>query len=437
MSSIYIVGGSDHIKLKKYLESRGSLDVRGSINTLLDSKDEISASIINVDKLIYLYFDDSINIRAEMNTLRLLLQNDGFFRTKEVVFFIRETDVTKEGIRFIKTIENQLKEDASFETNFILNIRKEALSYDNIYTELLGLSEFGSDYKNSEFIVYRAERGNQDKRIYIGSDCTDMSVEPFDLTQLNLYNKSKDALALTEQGVLVHEDRMPSVKRTNPNIDLYELEDNTCKTKLFFVCGDRVCGKSNIACAISSSLFSLGEKVLLVDLTGRNNMQEPFVFTAKELARVGVAELSGYGLIKEPTQISYYDSDNRLDIFTHAYYIYSNLSKTGITSAVIEIDIDNYRQLLKYFPHGKINTIFVSNRFKRNIKQIQDIEKEYNMKSVCILTGAVRIFEKESYADNELVRNMLNSKAAVVNEPLQLIETPELINSLAGVLNEA
>ena len=159
MIRIMLVAGDQTSKLAEYFKQRGSFDVTYSFSSISRYITNIQHQMIKVDKLVYVYQDDSINIRADMDALGKLLGST-FFSIDKIDFFVKETEETLKGIANFKFVMEECHYD-----NYELYKFKSAVVYASIYDSLLGVSH-SANIQNSFQKVYRVERNSDTKEIF-------------------------------------------------------------------------------------------------------------------------------------------------------------------------------------------------------------------------------------------------------------------------------
>lgn len=432
MSSIYIVGGEDHSKLKSYLETRGSLSIIGSVDSLSKSKAEIQSSIIKADKMIYLYTDESLNIREEMNILRGLLTGDGFFRVDEIIFFIVSSDITKKGTSYIKNINEQISEDVGNCPTFTIKSFQNTFSYEEIYSEILGLGDFGSQYENSEVTVYRVARGSDVKHVYEGADNRDMSVEPFDLSAIQIYNSTKNLIAMTESATNITESPQGIKKYDNPIVGSYSLSTVFGSLKCILVCGNRYSGKSTTASALAASLQTCGNKVLAVDLTGQNDIEKCLDFNNIDFESIGFSDFIGQGIYNDISSVNVYHI-NSVDITMETLaYISYNIFTTGFDALIVEANLNIIDLIYRMLEDILATIIYLTPRMVDTVSDIQTLEQKININSICLITSSINSNGFKQTLSNEEITERLVSRIALAESPLLVESNSILADSIYG-----
>lgn len=434
MSSIYLVGGEKHGKLRSYMETRGSLSVVGSVDYLARSKSEIQSSIIKADKMIYMYINESVNIREEMNVLRNLLTGDGFFTVKEIVFFILDTPTTQKGVDYIKSLEAQLKQDNIHNLPvFDLKISSSVPSYEDIYSEILGLGDFGSSYSNNRVTVYRVERGSDVKRVSEMADNTNMSVIPYDLGNIKIYNDMKKTTALTEYFNPIVETPKDRDKYDNPRVGTYNVDPYRTSTKTILVTGEKYSGKTTCACAIGASIAGAGHKVLLLDLTGTSDTELCLDKNRCEYDTINLVSYIGSALFGDGKNLCILNglkSSVGLDVFL---YVMSNARKTGYNVIIVECDIDVLNEsILTMIKDSLARVIYVTSRFEESISKIQDCERILNADGICLITSSINLAGYKKTLEDKEIKERIRSIAAVASRPLDVSSNSGLYEALFG-----
>ena len=73
MISLMLVAGDQSKKLANHLTNNGAFKAEYVLPTLQDNQEFLKSSIIKIDKLLYVFRPDQMNIRAEMAILKDLV----------------------------------------------------------------------------------------------------------------------------------------------------------------------------------------------------------------------------------------------------------------------------------------------------------------------------------------------------------------------------
>lgn len=263
MINIMLVAGDKTDKLSKFLQQKGTFDIEYSYRSLTEEVVTIKDNIVNVDKLVYLLDNQILNIRTEMQLLKELLVNEGFFTAREIIFIVTENVDADKAIKYFKTV--MIESDFQ---NYSINKTKSKVSFADIFDFIIGVTH-SENYKNTFKEVYRVERHSDSDVAYVAQDDADMLIEPFSYERLKSYEAAKENSKRTESGIL-HKDVDPGINlTTNLNVDLGDLQivDSVKYVETIIVTGERKTGVSTWAAALAISAIAAGKTVTLMDFT--------------------------------------------------------------------------------------------------------------------------------------------------------------------------
>lgn len=269
MINIMLVAGEKTTKLAAFLRQRGTFQIDFTFRSLSEDLNKVRDSIINVDKLVYVLDKPEVNIRMEMQVLKELLNNDGFFVVQEILFIITESEEAKSALRYF----NAVMDSCNFEQFKIINSSNK-LAFADIFDYIVGVTN-SDNYDNTFRDVYRVERYSDSSVAYIGTEDSDLIVEPFDYERVSLYEAAKNVSKKAESGV-IHHDVMPEhniVQFDAPNLGSLDMIVHKSSTQTIIVTGERKTGISTWSIALATSAFSSGKSVLLFDFTDNNDIE--------------------------------------------------------------------------------------------------------------------------------------------------------------------
>lgn len=262
MINLMIVAGDRTEQLKRFMEEKGTFSVPFSYESFGLNMSKIKDSIITADQLLYLYAEEMIDIRIDMQLLKDLLLRNGFFTVKEIVFVVTDCKTKEKAIKYFSAV----MESANF-TNFSIKQVGEKPSFNEIYESIIGVSnaqKFNNTYSN----IYRVERGVESKIAYEDGDYIDMSVEPFSYDKVVSYENAKLQAERTESGVLYQDAADSDVEKfVEPNLGRLQINTIIHDTKSFLISGLQKSGISVWTVALATSIKTTGNPVTIIDFT--------------------------------------------------------------------------------------------------------------------------------------------------------------------------
>ena len=371
MINIMLVAGRSTESLRKYFSQRGTLEVTHSYDNLFSYKNELERNYIKVNKLVYVYQDNNMNIVRDMSLLRKLINmyksGEGSFTVEEIVFFYVDNG-DSEGINMFKSIMR----DTGY-SSFKVHSSTDALSFEEIYNHLFGLTR-GSNVKTKKEKVYRKTRDSKIKRVYEPENGSEDDIlEPWTTDNLDEYEKAKKFANQSETGRNYYDtenSKEINEKFNSPVLATYNIEDILKKKNIFIVSGESKSGVSvNTAMLVTSVLLS-DRTVTLINLTEENDTREyvknlNFGFSSYSLKMFMSVDKLEHNNQLNIININYSISDIRLEALKH---IIENSNK--INSDVIFIECP--KDILEK------STGCVGFNLNRIFYSVETLEKEIN-----------------------------------------------------------
>lgn len=275
MISLMIVAGVNSKPLATFLEQRGTFTADFVYNDLHSNAESLYNQIIKVDKLVYVYRldaktgDADTNVRADMQTLRSLLQSSGFFQPQEILFLCGAGNQYAQAKRYFTTV----MEECGVKNSAVRTIDKSA-SFASVYDNLIGVT-LTKDFKNTYRSLYRKERGSTSVVGYNASDDRDLIIEPFGYDNLkNWDDQKKLAASIEQQTPIADPDDTNIDKWHNPDFAGIKSSDILTNGNLTIVTGPKRSGKSVWAAALASSALNVNKKVAVYDFTDAQDLAE-------------------------------------------------------------------------------------------------------------------------------------------------------------------
>lgn len=267
MINLMIVAGDRTEQLKRFMEEKGTFSVPFAYESFGLNMSKIKDSIITADQLLYLYAEEMIDIRIDMQLLKDLLIRNGFFTVKEIVFVVTDCKTKDKAIKYFSTV----MESAKF-TNFSIKQVGEKPSFNEIYESVIGVSnaqKFNNTYSN----VYRVERGVESKVAYEDGDYIDMRVEPFSYDKVTNYEAAKLQAERTESGVVYQDTGKTDIEKfIDPELGQIHIERVLHDTKSFLISGLQKSGVSVWTTALATSIRNTGNPVTIIDFTDNRDI---------------------------------------------------------------------------------------------------------------------------------------------------------------------
>lgn len=406
MINVLLIAGDKTEKLTKFLEQRGAFEITNSYRSIAEDISTIRDSIINVDKMIYLLDSDTVNIRTEMQLLKELLLDEGFFTVREIVFIATESVDADKAIRYFKVV----MQDSNF-SNYSVHKAKNKLSFADIFDLIIGISR-AENYKNTYKSVYRVERNSESDVAYMAEDNSGMTVEPFNYERVQAYEAAKKNSLRAESGIL-HKDETSGVNIvTAADVDLGDLQliDSVNNTEIFLVSGDRKTGVSTWSAALAASAKSAGKTVTLIDFTDNCDIEEIIKSGNVNYTYVRMLDLlrkhdSDSNSITLVSTFNNAEREVRTEFLQHLFANKSSLTSVCIIAAPVHL-FDELRTIL-VDDISKI--LYCINPIFRDIVAMQPTIAQYSNLSnfYLVLNNRVQLIDEAMYLNKEGIEGLL------------------------------
>lgn len=268
MISIMLVAGSGSEQLAAFFKQKGTFDVEFVYDELHSNADDLLRQIIKVDKLVYIYRineetgGSDVNIRVEMQTLKTLIQNSGFFQPKEFIFMCGDGAQYAQAKRYFDSVMS----DCGITSKEQRSIDK-AASFSSIYDNLLGTT-LTRDFKNTYRPLYKKERGSIALKNLQPESDGNLRIEPFAYDSLRNWEDSKKLAARIEDNVKINDNDVYTMdKLTNPNFVSIHSDDIIPSSKTILMTGTKRSGKTVWGLNMFTSAVNAGKKVCCYDFS--------------------------------------------------------------------------------------------------------------------------------------------------------------------------
>lgn len=295
MISLMVVAGDSTDRLADFLAQRGTFSVDEAYNNLVDNITILQNKIVNVDKLLYLYSVDEItkesdiNIKGDMQVLRNLLINEGFFKPSEIIFISGGGETAQQAVQYFMTVMNDCKFNA-----YSIKTIEDRMSFSSIYNAIMGVSAT-QDFKNTYRRLMRVERNSEAELEYEPQDDTDLIVEPFRYDNVEDYAIKQKTSVKIDSGI-VHTDSAETHLETfsNPDFGNIQFENRIKDIRCIVVSGKSKSGKSMWAAQLALSAHSLGRTTCVLDFTDNADIDVLLKSASVPYKRLRMIELLRY-----------------------------------------------------------------------------------------------------------------------------------------------
>lgn len=412
MINLMIVAGDRTEQLSKFMEERGTFSVNYSYESLSLNLSNIKDSIIMADQLLYLYQEEIIDIRVDMQLLKDLLINNGFFTVKEIVFIVPECKSAKKAINYFNTVMK-----SSGFSNYSIKQVNEKPSFNDIYDSLIGVSK-AQQFKNSYNNIYRVERGVDSKIAYEEQDDFDLTVEPFSYDKLKAYDMAKLTAQRAESGV-VHQDELVQEleKFKEPVLGQIEINSVLTETESFLVTGLEKSGISTWSVALAESTKKTGKPITIIDFTDNRDIIP--LLEQQGLAYSEVNMLSMIKLYRPKTGVLnvctiHNDREDSVKMeFLQNIYSGNKIDKGFIFIAANLHSSDFIADILC---NDLTRTFFCITPLSSDILRVQNYLAEYTEKheTILVLNNRLKLLENMQLVGAEEVKKLLPFSIPVV-----------------------
>lgn len=268
MIKLLVVAGGSTNKLASFLAKRGTFEIEHSFETLSDNVVSIQNQIIKTDKMLYLYqtsvsgYDDGINIKADMQALRAMILEEGFFNPGEVIFVTGKSEECAQAVKYFSVVMGECNK-----SNYSIKLLDGKISFSAVYDAIMGVSvtrDFNNSYRN----VYRVERNATADLAYAAQDDSELIIEPFKYYNLSDYEARKSSAQKTDSGHVYTDAQDTQLQKFhNPDIGQLPYDNVLTTSRVVLLTGKSKSGKSIWASTLAKSASEAGNSVSLLDFT--------------------------------------------------------------------------------------------------------------------------------------------------------------------------
>lgn len=424
MIKLMIVAGEQTNELAKHLGSSGVFKVDFAYKNLYEYEEEIRNSIITVDKFLYVYQSTQMKSRLDMSILQNLITNDGFFKTKEIVFIQKESEDAIEASKYFQAVMSECKLEAKetgkrFNIVYSVNTVKGKLSFQEINSYLLGTTQI-EDFHNTKSKFYRYEKGNPANKAYVPEKAGSYIIEPFQHESVYKYDKAKANALKIESGQKFESlDDKDIASYDNPIIGTLQNSGVLLKTHITLFMGDAKSGKSVWASALASSAIDADKCTLVLNFAKNRDI----VFLL-ELSGSNFKEVSMFNLLSESElkqgviNVCTPSSDKEFEVIKD--FLFSFLEKLDYSN-LDEVFIVAEKEIIQYLcstHKNKITNVFYFiTPLKSNLEAARTklIEIFYSFPLTIFLNKEVQLFGNIAYYNYKEVKSFLNFKTRIVD----------------------
>lgn len=268
MLRIIVIAGEQSENLATYLASSGS-KVIGHYSTLMDGKGDIENSIFHIDKMVYVYHPNTMDIRQDMSCL-LRLVTGNFFSVREIVFIMKKDQSVQRATEYfneaITECNRLLHQDRKQEIAAQQKIIDGELTFANISAATYGITN-SNNFSNTTRTVMRYEKDSDATTAYVKHNTREHVVEPFSYDAIKSYEKEKANLSITDTGRIITDPEEDDILQAMSNIP-FNVNNKvvTIKKKtLFILTGERGLGKDTWACVLAASTAQAKKPIIILD----------------------------------------------------------------------------------------------------------------------------------------------------------------------------
>lgn len=397
MIDLMLVAGDKTNDLKEYINRRDAMCVKHFIPNLAGHKTALMNTVINVDKLIYVYQDTNINIRQDMDLLNSLLTETHFFNVGEIIFFIKVTEETEKGLDYFRITMSQ----ANFE-NYKIEKSKKTLTYIQIYDAILGVSQ-AANVRNKYNKVYLVERNSDINEIYEESN-VGFIYEPFNHDNLKAYEEAKKLTRRSDSGTITTDSGQDSnitELYDSPVLGKVNIKGIFERKNFFLVSGLPKSGTTSYVNTLAVSAVQDKKNVMLINLTDNIDCIdyldkykiEHSVYEAKDLLySKDIEAFKPLNILN----LSPLDLDIRLDVMR---YLIMHLNKVEADIFIVESSLDGINSLLQFLK-PKLNKLYLCcNPLKKELRRLESYMEIFKNTAPTVL----QLFNTINWTDTHIL----------------------------------
>lgn len=412
MSKILIIAGDNSKNLRDFMVERGTFEVPFYYESLSKSANEIKDSIIKVDKMLYLYQPNTMSIRYDMSVLKNLLAKSSFFNPGEITYMVNGT--ADENIKAIEYF-TAVMEDVGY-TNYQIRRSEKTMTYEDIYNQLLGVSE-SLKFKNKRKNIYRVEKSNESKEVFLPDLDLDLMIEPFNYDSLKDFEKAKENASRTESGIEHTDSMQPMKKFSRPSFNEINFNSILHGSKTICISGLAKSGITTWTCALATSAIDLGKSVLVIDYTDNQD-----IFNTMTLNRIKCRQLNMVDLLQkcelEKDVISVCGLTNEKERRVKSEFLQNFFSRVDTFDYVFVVTSIDYMEKTVNIIGDMLTKLFLCTsiiqydveRLKEYVNRV--VERTQTM---VILNDVVKVMDESILLDDKTCKEILANQCKVVS----------------------
>lgn len=336
MSKIFLVAGTITNSLAEYLNTREAVEVSIAYESLYANAKLINSSMIRVDKLVYLYQNDEISIRKDMEVLLTILQYN-LNKIEEIIFLVKDSPNIETITNYFRTVTA----DSSY-NNYVIKKFKGTISFPTIYDSVLGISE-SSGTTNKYTNIYRAERGEQSKEAYETSDDKDIKFEPFNYKSIMSMDNGKQIAIKTESGIPILDNPEQDLRKY-PTISLETItvDSSSISANVLLFSGNPKSGSTTYSLAFAVSSAYANKKVLLINMCYYDSLSVSLDINSIKYSNIDCKKIISSEVINSETDITVLTLDrhnNHKIRFDILLYLIRNKSKLDFDYIFLDVPL--------------------------------------------------------------------------------------------------
>lgn len=374
MSSVMLVAGSSTEPLRKFLLDKGSLKVDHYYDNFASNVDTLRRNVTRAEILVYLFKEDTMNIRNDLHVLQDLLTGSYFFEIEEIIFFCPEGPSKEEALMYISAFWDNLRRDKNARIpRETLRQTAADIPFDEIYSSLLGMSVDAIGNPQMRH-VYLVERNSDSTIAYEAEDNFDDIIEPLDYRHIVQYHKAQE-LARRFPSPNTRMEEIENKLRTKMNVDLGQLEytEYVQSAHIVIGSGDNNTGVTTTLLGLAVSATQMKQNVLIFDMTRRGGSVDlleernvPHIeWETDDMLRLPVFEQ------KQP--VSVYQVENYKLRYHLLCNLISNLGRFEATLLLIDCDLEDLKEVRRMIGHYAYQDFIVTTGKERSILNISDL----------------------------------------------------------------
>lgn len=418
MIKLLVIAGEQSIDITNHLNNTAAFKVDYTYNNLVDGKSDIINKIIQVDKLLYIYDPNVMNIRSDMSILQGLLTQDGFFSTSEIVFIQRKNENSKKAEDYfnaaMRACKNQLKttkrsNEFSYQIHTI-----ETLTFQEITDLLFGVTS-SENFSNTIRNVYRYEKGSEATKAYTPKDTSKHRVEAFNFNNLDNYDRAKNNAIKTDT-LIANKTASEKVTGVFEDIVFGKMDVKPVnETKIFVVSGKSKSGKSVFTSVLAASAIKYNSNLMILDLTSNNDigwLLKKHSMPFQELKMINVIQnnINPESIISLLT-INRDDYEILYDFFT---LLGANITNLKIKNVVIVCDYKELHNIISIFDKSVKRVFITSTPLQKDLEELKYLLQKLNHDIYVILNNSISLMDNVNYPSNEYIKEILPDRCRIV-----------------------